>query len=44
LFKVTFSFELAKQEVLRPENPEIELRLPHSVRVIAKPVAPVILR
>jgi len=44
LFKVTFSFELAKQEVLRPENPEIELRLPHRVRVIAKPVAPVILR
>ncbi len=37
---VRFIFELAKTEVLVPENPEIQMRLPESVRIVAKPVKP----
>ncbi|WP_031495448.1 energy transducer TonB [Bryobacter aggregatus] len=35
---VRFVYELEKQEVMQPENPEILLRLPESVRIVAKPV------
>jgi hypothetical protein len=42
--KVTFSFELTKEEVLQAENPEIQMKLPHLVRLIAKPVRPLALR
>ena len=38
--KITFSFELAKEEVLAPQNPEIQMKLPNLVRLIAKPVQP----
>lgn len=39
--RVVYVFELSKTVVLRPENPEIELRLPSSVKLVAKPVQPV---
>lgn len=35
---VRFVYELEKEEVMQPENPEILLRLPESVRIVAKPV------
>jgi TonB family protein len=37
---VRFTFELAKTEVILPQNLEIQMRLPEFVKVIAKPVKP----
>jgi hypothetical protein len=39
--KVRFVYELEKVESLRPENPEVLMRLPELVRILAKPVTPV---
>jgi len=39
--RVMYVFELSKTVVLRPENPQIQLRLPNSVKLIANPVRPV---
>jgi len=37
---VRFVYELEKDEGLRPENPEILMRLPELVRIVARPVKP----
>jgi len=35
---VRFVYELEKNEVVLPENPEVQMRLPEFVRITAKPV------
>ena len=39
-FKVQFIFELTKEEGLQPEKPEVQMKLPLWVRIIARPVRP----
>jgi hypothetical protein len=40
---VTFVFELLKQELLSPESPEIQMKLPSWVKITGKTVRPVTL-
>jgi len=42
VFDVEFIYEISRQEVVVPENPRIELNLPHSVKLIASPVKPTV--
>lgn len=37
-FDVTYSFELRKDEGISSENPYIEMRMPESIRLLARPV------
>jgi len=39
-FDVEFNYEISNREVAVPENPRIEMKLPHSVKLIASPLKP----
>jgi hypothetical protein len=39
-FTITFVYEMEGEEILFPENPKIELELPVSVKITAKPFKP----
>lgn len=38
--EVTFVYEIEGDEVITPENPEITMKIPEYVRVVARPVRP----
>jgi TonB family protein len=39
-FEVNFIYDFEKEEVIVPENPHIEMKLPFYVKITAKPVTP----